>query len=98
MVVRATIPRLSRVKDDTDATHCPCYAVNIDATGSRGPRRRLALGLISESMRWAPKTYIPLRDDYSDALAVVDALHEWRHGDGPEADIVAAHEEYEAGQ
>jgi hypothetical protein len=61
-------------------------------------RRQEALRLVDQFMRWAPQSYAPLRDELSDALAVVDAVHEWRHGDGPEADIVAAHEEYEAGQ
>lgn len=65
---------------------------------SKTPRRRLALLLLDQLMKWAPSSAVPLRDDYSDALAVVDAVHEWRHGDGPEADIVAAHDEYEAGQ
>lgn len=52
---------------------------------------------------WGTVDKSALLPDYSDALAVVDAVHEWIYRDDADeakllADIVAAHEKYEDGQ
>lgn len=80
-----------------DATDCPCY---VDADP---PRRQVSFELLGQLMKWGPNHFGPLRDELSDALGVVDAVHEWRYDtEADEAklmrDILGAYDEYEAGQ
>jgi hypothetical protein len=90
MVIRETAPRLCYVGFKTDATNCPCYEKKFPQ------RRELALWYLKMLDGWDPDN--PLKPELSDALAVVDAVHEWHYANGSADDMVRALKDYEAGQ